>query len=94
MSNLTYSDTQANAPLAREMLDALSACDGDRTVSAERNLLKHLQRTGQLRNDMCHVEHGCVEHGVIHICYFLSDDMNEKPKWVEVHPETGVLTHF
>lgn len=53
----------------------------------ELRILHELRAQGSLNNEIpAHIEYGCVEHGVIHVCCFA-----EPEYWLELDPKARTI---
>ena len=87
-----HSVTSSNRLVAACMLAALeSETEVDAT---EKAVLEYLRHLGLLPAGTGSVEYGCLEHGVVHVSFFYTDDISELPTWWCIDPEDGTISLF
>lgn len=89
---LLHSPESSNRLVAACMLAALeSETEVDTT---EKAVLEYLRDLGLLPAGTGSVEYGCLEHGVVHVSFFYTDDMSEIASWWCIDPEDGTISEF
>jgi hypothetical protein len=78
--------SQPHRFVAACMLTALETRTG--VDAAEDAVIKFLMDQGTIQESDCpHVEHGCLEHGVVHVNVWDGVSMDaSKDKWIEIDP--------
>lgn len=88
---LLHSLESSNRLVAACMLAALeSETEVDAT---EKAVLEYLRAGGHIPEDSGYVEHGCLEHEVVHVSFYPSPEASTS-QWVCIDPEDGTISEF